>query len=214
MVRRLFKKNGKLLKSMDMESISDDLVDTLINIHEKEVSESSKERGRCFEIFLENIFKGAGYKSELTSYNRDKGIDLYVEKAGIVSAIQAKKRILMTTETIGVQDIKDFVYNVSRQKKRIIHKKIFITTHYFSSEAKELAKEEDVELIDKEGLVLLILQLQPLLLAKAYYVKMKGELKRCPLCGNTVVNRYSKVTKTNFRGCSNYPACLHKELVC
>lgn len=195
------KKNKKeeLIKGLDMNIISDDLVDSFINVHEKEIEESGKiNPGRCFELFLEEVFRLAGYCIEDRHPNGNKndgGIDFVAEKDGIFFAVQAKKRKIDATTLLSVNEVRNLIgaIDLELNKGRYL-KGVFITTHYFSEEAKKEARAGDIELIDKEGLVLLISKIQPMLLAKAYYSRMTEDLPRCPKCGKFLIKRkkYSK----------------------
>lgn len=184
-----------LLQNSDMDSVDDDLVDTFIRVHEKEIKENGKEvLGRCFELFLEEIFRVGGYNIKDRPYVGDKGIDFIASKDDIAIGVQAKKLKIDANKLIPVSDMRDFIgslYNYEMKTGKKL-KGIFITTHYFSLDSKEEAKIADIELVDKEGLVLLVEKLHPLLLAKAYYKRMTEKLKTCPECGKVLIHRYSK----------------------
>ena len=193
--------HGKLLEGLEIDSIDDDLVDTLIHIHEKEIEENGKRKpGRCFELFLEAVFEAGGYVVEDRPYVGDKGIDFIANKDGITIGVQAKKLKIDATDLVSVSEMRDFIgalnnYQLKTGKKL---KGVFITTHYFSSSSKEEAQVADVELIDKESLILLIEKLYPLLLVKAYYKRMTEKLKTCPECGRILIHRYSKRTRSEY----------------
>lgn len=194
-------KQVNLLQNSDMDSVDDDLVDTLIHIHEKEIEENGKRKpGRCFELFLEAVFEAGGYIIEDRPYVGDKGIDFIANKDGIAIGVQAKKLKINATDLVSVSEMRDFIgalnnYQLKTGKKL---KGVFITTHYFSLSSKEESQVADIELIDKESLILLIQKLYPLLLAKAYYKRMTEKLKTCPECGKVLIHRYSKRTRSEY----------------
>lgn len=195
--------NSKLLLGTDEkgELISHDLVDTLINMHDKEIQ--GEGRGRCFELFLGDLFRISGYEVEVTQLRRDGGVDLYVRKDGNTFVIQAKKCKLGLTGINGVREVRELGGVLKPGEKGV-----FITLNYFSPDAKAYAEEYGIELIDKEKLIMLIAQLQPMLLAKAYYEKIIEDFPRCPKCGSVMVKKNGR-----FWGCVNYPECRGKRVL-
>lgn len=114
------------------------------------IEEIDKMDGIQFEITLEKIYDGLGYFAELTPFN-DFGADVIIIKSKEKTVIQAKR--YGERKTVGVAAINEVVgacgyYNA--------HKKIAITNRYFTKAAKETAKRNNVKLIDREGLVLLL----------------------------------------------------------
>lgn len=145
--------------------------------------------GRQFEEFLVMLFQTAGYElAYLTEYKGDGGIDLYVKKGKCKYAIQAKKRKLTTRELISVEEIRKLKGISVKDMKKYVgneagdYQKVLITTHFFAKQAIEEAANE-VELIDKIGLMRLIGQICPQLLTKGYVKKLMGDLGFCEECG-------------------------------
>lgn len=161
--------------------------------------------GRKFEKFLKNLFYISGYKQELTRYNNDGGIDLYVSKGNEKYIIQAKKRHLRSQKLISVKEMRDFI-GAPIDEEYTDYKKVFITNHFFSRQAAETAKKCDVQLIDKIGLFRLIAQMQPQLLAKGYLKFSMGELGFCEECGTPITygQDNEKDNKRNNNGKSKY----------
>lgn len=222
----LFKKGGSmeksnlksLLENLNMNGVEDGLVDTWIYIHEKEIEENGKKRpGRCFELFLEDVFEVGGYSIQDRPYVGDQGIDFIARKDDIVIGVQAKKLKIDATELIPVSDMRDFIGSLNNYEVKTGEKLkgVFITTHYFSQASKDEAQIAGVELVDKEGLVLLIGKFHPLLLAKAYYKRMTEKLKTCPECGEVLIHRFthSKYWAHPEYPEYNYRKCKYKESI-
>ncbi|BDH61475.1 hypothetical protein MTP04_16050 [Lysinibacillus sp. PLM2] len=107
-------------------------------------------QGKEFEVFLAKLFDEMGYYSEVTPHN-DFGIDVIIIKDKIKTGIQAK--CYGEGRTIGVEAVNEVcggagVWNVQ--------KKMVITNRYFTKNAFITAKSNNIELIDRDGLQLLI----------------------------------------------------------
>lgn len=101
--------------------------------------------GFQFESLLDELFRKAGYKVNVTKKSGDQGADLIVEKDGVSTAIQAKKYAGNVGNT-AVQEV------VAAMKYYDCDKSMVITTGKFTKGAFELAGRNGVQLIDKKGL--------------------------------------------------------------
>lgn len=218
--------SNNLLDGLNMDIVPDELVNFLIHIHEREESINNLDWGIEFEKFLQEVFELGGYKIN-SSHPKDEkilenypGIDFFAEKDNMILAVQAKRRNPQTVELHKDEEIRTFIGDIYKCEEKMGKKVkgIFITTHYFSQSAKETIQGSNIELIDKEGLMLLITKLVPELIAKAYYVKMiEGEgLLRCPVCNEVWVKKKGKYgyywahpeyRLPNKRGCVNTQGC-------
>ena len=207
-IEKLFKSGkkenneGSQLKFLDRHIdnssiIMDYLVKTLANIHEID--------GREFEKFMNELFIFSGYDTNLTPPKGDGGIDLYVTKDNITTAIQLKKRKLDSTSLIGVEEVRKLLGAINIQDSKL--QGAIITNHYYTEYAKEEAQKANIELIDKEGLITLISTLQPNILAKVYYEKIIEPLGKCPKCGNINIYRYNPKIGKKYSLCIDYPKC-------
>lgn len=120
----------------------------------KEDSEIKKEynnikTGIEFEKFLINLFKRCGYETEHTGKAGDQGCDLIVKKNNYIYCVQAKY-YSSTLDNTPVQEIVGALkfYNGDRG--------VVVTNSNFTIGAKELAKSNNVILIDGEKLELII----------------------------------------------------------
>jgi len=105
--------------------------------------------GYQFELFLQSMFSEMGYHVIHTPLTGDQGADLIVEKSGEKIVIQAKNQ----TSNVGNKAIQEVVaaikyYNASRA--------MVVTNNNFTQSAIDLAKLNQVELMDRGKLQHLI----------------------------------------------------------
>lgn len=115
------------------------------------INKIDKMSGREFELFLSKLYNGLGYYTEVTPTSGDFGIDVITQKNEIKSGIQAKR--YQEGSTIGVSAVQEVCAGAAYWK---VQKKVVITNVYFTKQAKTLAKANNVELIDRDGLKRLI----------------------------------------------------------
>ncbi len=113
--------------------------------------EIDKLSGTDFEIYMEGLFNNLGYKVERVGKMADYGADLIIEKDGVRTAVQAK-RWNGPVNIKAIQEINTAMahYNAS--------KALAVTNSRFTYNATRLARENHVELIDRQKLASLILQ--------------------------------------------------------
>lgn len=102
--------------------------------------------GTDFEKFLAAHFRRMGYQTELTPISKDYGADIILRKDNDLYAVQAKRY----NKKIGVKAIQELAaainyYNAS--------KGFVITNSFFSSNAKNFAKTNNIELWDRNRLI-------------------------------------------------------------
>ena len=101
--------------------------------------------GTQFELYLVNLFNDLGYKTKHNGKAGDQGCDLIVKKDDYVYAIQAKYYTGKLSNT-PVQEI------IGSLKYYNANQGVVITNSSFTPGAKELAKANNVILIDGVGL--------------------------------------------------------------
>ncbi len=123
----------------------------LYKIRKAGLPEIDKMSGTDFEIYMEGLFNKLGYKVERVGKMADYGADLVIEKNGIRTAVQAK-RWDGPVSVKAIQEINTAMahYNAS--------KAVAVTNSRFTYNATRLARENHVELIDRQKLASLILQ--------------------------------------------------------
>ena len=101
--------------------------------------------GTQFELYLVNLFKDLGYKTKHNGKSGDQGADLILKKDNYVYAVQAKYYTGKLSNT-PVQEITGALkyYNANQG--------VVVTNSSFTSGAKELAKANNIILIDGKDL--------------------------------------------------------------
>lgn len=113
--------------------------------------EIDKMSGTEFEDFLAQLLKKSGYKVEQVGGIADYGADLIIEKENIRTAVQAKCwKTPITVKAIQEINTAKAHYNATEA--------MAITNSHFTSNAKTLANENHVQLVDRAKLASLILQ--------------------------------------------------------
>jgi restriction endonuclease Mrr len=105
--------------------------------------------GHQFEEFLVKLFDSMGYKSKKTKGSGDQGADLILEKFGETTVVQAKNY----SNKVNNKSVQEVVASIKHYKA---DKGMVVTTNYFQKSAEELAKSNNIELIDYPKLKKLI----------------------------------------------------------
>lgn len=158
--------------------------------------------GREFEIYLGHLFKGLRYKVEVTRAAKDYGADLIIEKGGKKIAVQAKR---YAKNRVGI----DAVQQIHSAKDHYRATDAWVITNHeeYTDEAKTLAVSCGVRLIDRSGLMNMMIQADPGAVSdpKTILEQAATEEKICDRCGQPMVRRKSR--RGEFYGCSAYPRC-------
>ena len=127
--------------------------------NEIDMSDIDTYNGREFEIFLKDIFVRLGYNVEVTKASGEEGADLFIEKDGEISIIQAKRKATKVGNK-AIQEVysgknyyikKGFFIGKIRYNK--LDKAIVITNNYYTPAAIELAIVHGVILWDRKKLI-------------------------------------------------------------
>ena len=110
-----------------------------------------KMSGHTFEEFISAILSDLGYSCQATKKSGDFGADLIVEKENTKSIIQLKRY----SQKVSVSAIQEIT---TAQNYYGIHNAWVITNNYFTKPAIELAKSNNIQLLDRDKLVDIILQ--------------------------------------------------------
>jgi restriction system protein len=154
--------------------------------------------GFQFEEYLALLFKAHGYKTKVTKGRGDFGADLILHKDGNTIVAQAKRY----SKNVGIQAVQEVSSSMKHYKA---NKSIVITNSYFTKSAIELAKSNDVDLIDRDKLIKMLQVMNPNGEAvDPVQVKLK-HAPTCKSCKKEMVLRKSK--QGNFYGCVNFPSC-------
>ena len=110
---------------------------------------SNINNGFEFEEYICRLYKKLGYKVVHTKLSGDQGADVIVEKDGIKTVVQAK----FYNKPVANKAVQEVVASISYYAA---DKGIVITNNTFTKSAIELAKKNNIELIDKNSLNKLI----------------------------------------------------------
>ena len=156
-----------------------------------------------FEKLVCVAYRKLGYNvARRGGANPDGGIDLTIEKNGQETAIQCKH---WKTWKVGVKAIREFLGAMTHAD---IQHGIFITMRGYTSEAKQLAAQHNIEIVDAVGLAKFLADTD----AKndlEVLALLKDDQKFCPRCEAKMVLRKATKGPTSseqFWGCSNFSA--------
>jgi restriction system protein len=109
--------------------------------------------GKTFEKYLEVLFEKLGYRVERTRYVGDYGADLVTAKDGVKTVIQAKRYK-------GKAGVKAIQEAVAAKGYYDCSKAMVVTNSFFTQQAIELARRNQVELWDRDKLVSALLSVK------------------------------------------------------
>lgn len=157
-----------------------------------------------FEKLVAAVFEQQGYSVERSGgANPDGGIDLFVSRNGITSAVQCKH---WKSWKVGVKQIREFLGALA---DRGVQNGIFVTLQEYTSEAKELAARHNIRLIGESELMQM-LEAANWRFNPAITSVVNDTRKFCPKCESQMVLRTAKKGSSvgsQFWGCSAYPRC-------
>lgn len=102
--------------------------------------------GVDFEEYLSEHFKKMGYSVKLTPKSNDYGADLVLEKKGVRTVVQAKRHRGKVTNS-AIQEI------VTAKAYYNAHNAMVVINSFFTKNARELARANEVELWDRDVLI-------------------------------------------------------------
>jgi restriction system protein len=168
------------------------------------IEDIDKMDGRQFEHYLGLLFKSQGYSVDVTRSSGDFGADLVISKNGKKIVVQAKRY----SSNVGLKAVQEAQTAIGYYKAT---EAWVVANRGYSKQARELAKSNNVKLIDREQLIDMVLQMNPGAVPSAATVisDLSYEPKKCKMCGSMMVVR--KGSRGEFWGCSSYPKCHHKQ---
>lgn len=152
-----------------------------------DISRIDKMTGEEFEEYLQVHFKKEGYKTYLTPKTGDYGADLVLKKGRDKIVVQAKR----WNQAVGVEAVQQAVASIKYYKA---NKSMVVTNNYFTENAINLAKANDVILVDRKLLL-----------------ELNSQDENCPVCNSQLQIKEGKYG--HFYGCSNYPKCKYTKSV-
>jgi HJR/Mrr/RecB family endonuclease len=157
-----------------------------------------------FEKLIQALYRKHGYQvTERGGANPDGGIDLIIEKNGEQTAIQCKH---WKAWKVNVKGIREFLGALTHAG---IQKGLFVTLRGYTDDARILARQHNIEIIDQAALARLLeesdARYDPDLLTA-----LDETRKHCPKCKALMVLRTNQKgynAGNQFWGCSQYPRC-------
>lgn len=160
--------------------------------------------GFQFEYYLNELFKSNGYSSKVTKSRGDYGADLILKKNGSTIAVQAKRY----SKAVGIKAIQEIAAARGFYKA---DKAWVVTNNTFTKHATTLAQSLGVELIDRDKLIKLVLNMNPEATVSTEQIlnTVQPKSKKCKSCGDKLIIKKGKYSR--FYGCTNYPTCHYTE---
>lgn len=155
-----------------------------------------------FVNFICRMFRKLGYNTKNIDGFSDNGIDIYIEKDGIVIAVQVKRySIYKLNELEGVLKIQGFRGSMAKEN---ITRGIYLTTHYFSPKAIEFVENENIQLINRDLLFELINKAYPDIFSNIMYKQSLSQLtQNCKKCDEKLIKCFSTSKKKPYYYCPN-----------
>jgi len=147
-------KTGKRLSRREINSIINKersrQIERRFRRKNREILEILKEidslTGKEFELFVSLMFKANGYKCKLTPDSHDFGADIIALKNDRKCVIQAKRSIT----PIGIKAVQEIIGAI---KYYGAQQGYVVTNNYFSQSARELARANNILLLDRHYLL-------------------------------------------------------------
>lgn len=162
-----------------------------------------KMTGIEFENFVKAVYEKRGYRVTTTPQTNDYGCDLVLQRDGVRSVVQVK-RYKTTVGIAAIQQIIGAIRHYDANDAKVV------TNNYYTSQAKNLASSNGVELIDRDGVVRMLNELNVISETEKLPAAAVDIRKTCPRCnGNLVLRTRTNGDGTSFYGCSNFPNCRY-----
>lgn len=162
---------------------------------------------RRFEALVEALFQKAGFLTKAQSHGADEGVDIRIyhpsEPDKPLSLIQCKHWI---GKRVGVDKVREF-FGVMTSFK--VERGQFITTSSFTPDAESFGKDNRIDLVDGNRLLMMIAKRPEDQQQALLDVALEGEYWKptCVNCGVKMVSRTPRNGGKDFWGCVNYPSC-------
>ncbi len=153
--------------------------------------------GPMFEELILEHFRELGYKGRMTPPTADYGADLVLENDQERIVTQIKR----WNQKVGIEAVQQVVAAISHYSA---DRGMVVTNSFFTSNAKQLAKSNNIEMWDREKLIDFLSKARGKELVDDIVSKETWS-NACPNCGNELVLRNGK--RGQFWGCKTFPKC-------
>lgn len=161
---------------------------------------------RRFEELCAAYFEALEFRARTTRFGADGGIDIKLYSGDSRTPAIIVQCKAWNVYTVGVKPVRELRGVMAAEK---VGEGVFITSGAFTKEAKEFASQENIHLIDGNGLVQKILALPAEKSDALLRLATQGDFTTptCPSCGVKMTRRESRKDGKAFWGCVNYPRC-------
>jgi len=168
-----------------------------------------------FELLVGEYYRRRGFMvEERGGASPDGGIDIVLRKGGKTMLVQCKH---WKAFKVGVKPVRELLGVMSHEGA---NGGIFVTSGQFSTEAKDFAEKNGIELVNGEGLIEMVHSVQGTGTQRAASDLPLGprvatrqhapSTPACPKCGSPMVLRTAKTGSSagsQFYGCQKFPTC-------
>jgi restriction system protein len=164
---------------------------------------------RRFEALVEALFAQAGFVTRSQSHGAEGGVDIWLHSrhqpdSSPVSIVQCKH--WQSGKPVGVDKIRELRGVMAAHN---VHRGQFACTAHYSTDAREFARTNQINLLDSPALLELIAKRSPEQQQHLLEVALDGEYWK-PTCGNCSTKMALRTPRDGgkyFWGCVNYPKC-------
>lgn len=168
---------------------------------------------RQFELLVGEAFRRQGYAVEETGLGgADGGIDLILRRDGKRTLVQCKQ---WKRQQVGVSVVREMVGLLAHHQADAVK---IVCIGSYTKDAERFARSKPIELIGGDKLLEMIKstrhsgasahvtrsQIEPTF---ALPTEVLVQIRACPRCGSSLVQRTNKRTGEGFFGCSQFPRC-------
>lgn len=171
------------------------------------IDEIDRMKGTEFEQLLLEYFRSLGYRGKITKEYADYGADLLLVKDNTKYVVQAKR----WNQKVGIRAIQEIVASINHYNA---DRGIVITNNYFTQNAENLARSNNIELRDRNKLIDMMSRVQRQDVVEKPSVSDGISIAdyTCPRCGNKLILRSG--SGGNFYGCKSFPKCRYTQNFC
>jgi restriction system protein len=161
---------------------------------------------RRFEELCAAYFEALGFRTRISHSGTEGGVDIHLYAAGAEKASILVQCRAWNAYRVGVKAVRELRGALSAAK---VGEGVLVTSGRFTQEAVDLARKENIQLIDGANLLGKIAALPPEKALVLLKFATQGDFvtPTCPRCSIKMTSRKSTHQGRKFWGCRNYPTC-------